>query len=178
MRPGTGSAVRRPIVLLLCLSALAMVGASCGVGNGSSGNQPAKLDAVRMSVDALGSGLRALELIDTEGCCAPGRLESSRKVYLTSVQGLNTALGPIAGLISGLRLPPAVHSAQSKLESATLHLVAETQRAVDTIQNAKPADFPALASKLDFTKNGVVEELQAALDELRARGYDLGTLRL
>lgn len=168
--------MRRPIVLLLCLSALAMVGAGCEAGSGSSGNQPARLDAVRASVDALGAGLRALELIDTQGCCTPGQLESSRKLYLTSVQGLNTALGPIAGLISGLRLPPAVHSAQQRLESAALQLVAETQRAVDTIQNAKPADFPGLASTLDFTKNDVVEQLQAALDELRAKGYDLGTL--
>ncbi len=165
--------MRRPIVLLLCLSVLAMVGAGCG---GSSERQPSSPDAVRASVDAVGSVLRALELIDTQPCCAPGQVESSRKLYLTSVQGLNTALGPIVGLISGLRLPAAVHSAQQQLESATLQLVAETQRAVDTIQNAKPADFPALASKLDFTKNSVVEQVQAALDELRAKGYDLGTL--
>jgi hypothetical protein len=168
--------MRRSTVLLLCFSALAMVGAGCGAGSGSSGNQPAKLDAVRMSVDAVGSALGALELIATQGCCAPGQLESSRKLYLTSVQGLNAALGPIAGMISGLRLPPAVHSAQQRLESTTLELVAETQRAVDTIQNARPADFPGLARKLDFTKNGVVAQLQAVLDELRAKGYDLGTL--
>jgi hypothetical protein len=165
--------MRRPIVLLLCLSALAMVGAGCG---GSSERQPSSPDAVRASVDAVGSVLRALELIDAQGCCTPGQLESSRKLYLTSVQSLNTALGPIAGLISGLRLPPAVHSAQQKLESTTLELVAETQRAVDTIQNAKPADFPGLARELDFTKSGVVAQLQAALDELREKGYDLGTL--
>jgi hypothetical protein len=166
--------MRRLVVLLLCLSSPAMVVAGCG--GGSSERQPSSPDAVWMSVDALGSVLRAVELIDSQGCCAPGQLESSRKLYLTSVQGLETALGPIAGLISGLRLPPAVHSAQQKLESATLQLVAETQRALDTVQNAKPAAFPGLASKLDFTKSSAAEEMQTALDELRAKGYDLGTL--
>jgi hypothetical protein len=161
------------IVPLLCFVALAIVVAGCG---NSSGNPPGSPGAVRSSVDALGVALAGLELAHTAGCCAPAELKSARQIYLTSAQDLNAALGPIASLIVTLQLPPEVRSAQTKLVGAVLGLEVQTQRVIDEIQDAKLSAFPKLASELDVTKSDAARRMQDALDELRAKGYDLGTL--
>jgi hypothetical protein len=165
--------LRRLIVPLLAISALAAVAAGCG--GGSSSSSPGSIDGVRTTIDALGPVLGALELAHTEGCCVPGQMTSARKLYVTSVQNLSTSLGPLASQIVSLKLAPGAHAAQDSLAAGVLELADEARRVVDRIQRARVSDFPRLAGELDVTKSYAVKRMQTAFDELRAKGYDLGT---
>ena len=166
--------MRRLIVPLLAISALAVAAPGCG--EGSSSSSPGSINGARMTIDALGPVLGALELAHTEGCCVPGQMASTRKLYITSARDLSTSLAPLASQIATLKLAPAAHAAQVGLTVGVLELADEARRVADRIQRAKVSDFPQLAGELDVTKSYAVKRMQTALDQLRAKGYDLGTL--
>ena len=156
---------------MLCLFALVAVVGGCGGAGSSSGS--GSIDGVRASIDALRPVLAALGLAHTG---VPGQTASVRKIYIDSVQNLSTSLGPLASRIVTVKLPPAAYAAQDNLEAGVLELADEARRVVDRIQKAKLSDFPRLASELDLPNSYGVKRMQTALDELRAKGYDLGTL--
>ena len=95
---------------------------------------------------------------------------------VTSAAGLSTSLGPLAAEIAALKLAPGAHAAQDSLAAGVLELADEARRVVDRIQRAKVSDLPRLAGGARRRRElPPVKRMQTALDELRAKGYDLGT---
>lgn len=160
--------MKRLAVLFLAVASLGVVVASCG-GGGGSGGPTSKADYLK-EMQSLGKELSA----------SFNNLSNAKPTTIASSVGI---LNEIAGALdsAGDKLdevdaPTDAADSHQKLVDGAHEAADDFRGLADKLENAKLSDVPLLLSQLNPAKLAGFQKMQQAVNDLKAKGYDLGEL--
>jgi len=160
--------VGKRLAALLVVASLGIVAAGCG-GGGGGGGSTSKADYLEQ-MQALGNQLSSS--FSDLGNAKPTDLSSSVALFNDVADALDDA----GDKLDSVEPPDEVSDAHQKLVDGA-HEAADDFRGLgDQLENAKLSELPQLLSQLNPANLAGFKKMQQAVNELKAKGYDLGEL--
>jgi hypothetical protein len=153
--------MRRFAVLVLALASLGVVAAGCG--STSKADYQKQMQALGKELSTSFSNLGNAKPTDAGGSAA---------LFNEVADALDTA----GNKLGDIDPPSDVSDAHQKLVDGAHEAADEFRDLANKLQSAKPSDLPQLMTQLNPSKLVGFQKMQQAVAELKAKGYDLGSL--
>jgi hypothetical protein len=161
--------VKQLAVLVLAVSALGVVTAGCGGSGGGSSGGTTKADYLKQ-MKALGT-----ELSTSFSDLANAR-PTSKKSSAALLRNVGDALDAAGDKLDDIDPPAEVADAHQKLIDGTHEAADEFRDLASKLDSASPSQLPAILSQLNPSKLPGFVKMQQAVNEFKAKGYQLGQL--
>ena len=160
--------MKRPIIGLACLSAVtAGVLALAGCGGSGAGERLSKAEYQQQGA-AIGARLKKeFKDIDTAD-------PANVKEVAPLMDRLGEALDTLANEFDKLNPPADVAEAQNRFVAAARATANEARAIGDRIQKEPLAELSKNGDQLDISQSKNFAELQRAMNEIKAKGYEFG----
>ncbi len=160
--------MRRAVVGLAVVAALAVAAAGCGGG----GEKPLSKEDYEQRVAAIGKDIEARFSDLGAASIDPSNLGALSDLLAKLADALDDAAGRVGDLVP----PEEVEATQEKLVQAARELADLVREVADKIKNAPLAELVQIQDKLDVSKSDAFRRLQQAIQEFKDKGYDLGEI--
>jgi hypothetical protein len=159
--------MKRIAVLILAVASLGVVASGCGGGGG--GGSTSKADYMKQ-MQALGQDLSSS--FTNLSNAKPTDIKSSAALFNEVADALDTA----GDKLDGIEPPSDAADAHQKLLDGAHQAADDFRGLAKQLENAKLSELPQLMSRLNPSKLAGLKKMQQAVTELKAKGYDLGSL--
>ena len=163
--------MRQRAALIFVGTLLGVVVAGCGGGGGGGGGGGSTSKAeYQQQMQTLGQELSAS--FSSLSSAKPTDLKSSAALF----DQVGDALDQAGDKLAEIEPPSEVADAHQKLVDGAHQAADEFHQLTDRIKNAKPSELPQLLDQLNAQNLKGFKKLQQAVNELKAKGYQLGQL--
>lgn len=161
--------MKRIIAGLLALAVFAVAAPGCGGGGGGEWLSKAEYE---QRVAEIGTELRA-----RFGELGAATTDPSNLGRLADpLDTLGKALDQAAARLSDLKPPKEVQTVRDTFVKAAHDLADLVRDVADKVQDAPRPELLEIRDELDVSRSDAFKRLQEAVEELKAKGYELGTI--